>query len=125
MKSVNFVLYSNTSRNGTQGLKPRVMWNFESETILAALDECNQSGTSLEEFYSIDFIEDDEGNVKPSRELTYDELLEASVYKLGDDGRMYMVFHTDELGTEAFLCAAEKYNLKEEAKEIVNRFNSI
>jgi hypothetical protein len=42
----------------------------------------------------------------------------------GDDGRLYTTFDTDEAGAAAFIEAAEYYGLDDEARGIVEMFNS-
>lgn len=119
-----FVIYSNTSRNGMAGLRPRVMWTFDKTIIEAAAWEMNRSGESLEEMAGVEWIEDADGNMQPARELTYEEVLALSVEKLGDDGRLYTTFSTDEAGAAAFIEAAEYHGLDDEARAIVEKFNS-
>ena len=119
-----FVLYSNTSRYGKAGLRPRVMLTFDKTIIEAAAREMNRSGESLEDMAGVEWIEDADGSMQPARELTYDEVLALSVEKLDDDGRLYEIFSTDEEGALDFIEAAEHYGLDNEARAIVEKFNS-
>lgn len=119
-----FVIYSNTGRNGMAGLRPQVMWTFDKTIFEAAAFEMNRSGESLEDMAGIEWIEDADGNMTPARDLTYDELLALSIEKLGDDGRMYTAFTTDAVGGAAFIEAAENNGMGDEARAIVEKFNS-
>ena len=119
-----FVIYSNTSRNGMAGLRPQVMWTFDKTIVEAAALEMNRSGESLEDMAGIEWIEDADGNMTPARDLTYDEVLALSIVKLGDDGRMYATFTTDAVGAAAFIGAAEDNGMGDEARAIVDKFNS-
>ena len=119
-----FVLYSNTSRYGMAGLRPQVMWVFDKTIVEAAAFEMNRSGGSLEDMAGIEWIEDADGNMTPARDLTYDEVLALSIAKLGDDGRMYAAFTTDAVGAAAFIEAAEDNGKGDEARAIVEKFNS-
>lgn len=117
-----FVIYSNTSRNGASGLRPQVMWTFDKTIIEAAAFEMRRSGESLEDMADIKWIEDEDGNWHPERELTCDEVLNLSIEKLGDDGRLYDTFNTDEAGSKEFIEAAGRYSLDDEARTIVKDF---
>ena len=119
-----FVIYSNTSRNGTAGLRPQLMWTFDKTIVEAAAQEMNRSGEFLEDMAGVEWIEDGDGNIQPARELTYDEVLFLSIDKLGDDGRLYITFSTDEAGAVAFIEAAEYHGLDDQARAIVEKFNS-
>jgi hypothetical protein len=123
MSTSYFVIYSNTSRYSTAGLRPQVMWTFDKTIVEAADREMNRSGESLEDMAGIQWIEDADGNMQPARELTYDEVLTLSIKKLGDDGRLFETFSTDEAGAAAFVEAAEYYGLDDEARAIVEKFN--
>ena len=119
-----YVIFSNTSRNGMAGLRPQVMWTSRAHIIEAAAWELNRRGDSLEDLAGIPWIQDDDDNFVPERELTHEEVLKYSVEKLGDDGRMYDIFATDQDGAEAFIKAAERYGLDDEARAIVEKFDS-
>lgn len=119
-----FVIYSNTSRNGMAGLRPQVMWTLDKTIVEAAAFEMNRSGESLEDMAGIEWIEDADGNMTPARDLTYDEVLALSIEKLGDDGRMYTTFTTDAVGAATFIEAAEDNGMGDEARAIVEKFNS-
>lgn len=119
-----FVIYSNASRNGVAGLRPQVMCAFDKTIVEAAACEMNRSGESLEDMAGVEWIEDADGNMQPARELTYDEVLALSIEKLGDDGRLYATYSTDESGAAAFIEAAEYHGLDDEARAIVEKFNS-
>lgn len=122
--TTHFVIYSNTSRYGTAGLRPQVMWTFDKTIVEAAAWEMNRSGESLEDMAGVDWIEDANGNMQPARELTYDEILALSIEKLGDDGRLYITFSTDEAGAAAFIETAEYYGVVSKACAVVEEFNS-
>ncbi|NNM51240.1 MAG: hypothetical protein HKM02_03325 [Pseudomonadales bacterium] len=119
-----FVIYNNTSRYGVEGLRPRVMWTFDKTIIEAAAFEMNRRGESLENMAGIEWIEDADGNMTPARNLTYDEVLALSIENLGDDGRMYTTFATDAAGASAFIETAEDNGMGDEARAIVEKFNS-
>jgi hypothetical protein len=124
MSTTYYVIYSNTSRYSCVGLRPQVMWTSDKAIIEAAAWEMRRSGESLEDMAGIEWIEDEEGNIRPARELTYNEVLALSIEKLGDDGRLYITFSTDEAGAAAFIEAAEFYGLGDEARAVVEKFNS-
>jgi hypothetical protein len=117
-RTTYFVIYSNTSRNSTAGLRPRVMWTFDNTIVEEAAREMNFIGESLEDMAGIERIEDAAGNIRPARELTHDEVLALSIEKLGDDGRLYATFSTDEAGTADFIEAAEHHGLGDEARAV-------
>lgn len=119
-----FVIYSNTSCNGSVGLRPKVMFTFDNTIVAAADEEMNRSGGSLEDMAGVEWIEDADGNIQPARELTYDEILALSIEKLGDDGRLYRAFKPDEVGAAAFIESAEYHGLGDKARAIVEKFNS-
>jgi len=118
-----FVIYSNTSRNSTIGLRPKVMWTFDKDIVEAAACELNRSGVSLESIAGIEWIEDADGNITPARDLTDDEVLVLSIATLADDGRMYETFTTDDVGAAAFIKAADDLGIGDEARTIVEEFN--
>lgn len=119
-----FAIHSNTSRDSTAGLRPQVMWTFGKTIVEAAARELLRCGESLEDMAGVEWIEDEDGNMQPARELTDDELLALSIDKLGDDGRLYTTFSTDEAGAAAFIEAAGYYGLDDQARAIVEKFNS-
>jgi len=119
-----YVIYSNSSRYGMAGLRPRVTWVFAKTIIDAAAFEMNHSGGSLEDMAGVEWIEDADGNMQPTRDLGYDEVLDLSIEKLGDDGRLYSTFSTDEAGAASFIEASEYHGLGAEARAIVEEFNS-
>lgn len=84
----------------------------------------NRSGKSLEDMAGVERIEDAHGNMQPASELTYDEVLDLNIVSLGDDGRLYTTCGTDEAGAAAFFEAAEYHGLDDEARAIVDKFNS-
>ncbi len=119
-----FVIYSNTSRNGMAGLRSQAMWTFEENIIEAAAFELRRSGESLEDLAGIEAIEDANGDVQYTRELTDEEILSRSIEKLGDDGRLYVTYGTDKAGARDFIEAAELHGLESDARAIVDKFNS-
>jgi hypothetical protein len=100
------------------------MWTFDKTIVEAAAWEMTRSGESLEDMAGVEWIEDADGNMQPARGLTYDEVLTLSIEKLGDDGRLYRTFRTDEAGAATFIETAEHHGLDDEARAIVERFNS-
>jgi len=101
-----YALYSNTSRCGPGGLKPRVAWTSGVKIISCAAEELARSGETLED------------GLTPAEELAL------SVEKLADDGRMHDVFPTDEAGAAAFVEAAKAHYLDDKARAIVEDFNA-
>lgn len=110
-----FVIYSNTSRNGMAGLRPKVILTCEKDIVDAAAQEMRFSGETLEDMAGINWIEDSDGNFQPQRVLTDEEVLDLSIQKLGDDGRLYRTFRS----AAAFIEAAECHGLEDEARNIV------
>lgn len=93
---------------------------FTKEYILeAAYAEISKTDFSFEDMAKLDLIEDADGEFHYEREMRSDELFELSVAKLGDEGRMFKVFPTDEQGKKDFLEMAEYYNVKEQAMSVV------
>jgi len=101
-----FVIYSNSSRCSTIGLKPRATWNFGKTIISCAAEELARSGEALAE------------GLTPAEELAL------SVEKLADDGRMHDIFPTDAAGAADFMEAAKAHYLDDKARAIVEDFNS-
>ncbi len=101
-----FVLYSNTSRCGPGGLKPRVAWTSGVKIISCAAEELARSGESLAE------------GLTPAEELA------RSAEKLADDGRLYEIYGTDAAGAADFMEAAKAHYLDDKARAIVEDFNS-
>lgn len=114
-----FALFSSTSRNSTKGLRPRIIYTSMDDIITAAYDELRREGRVFEELAGIGWSEDEDGVVRPVRTLTEEEILALSIQKLGDDGRVFEAF--DDSDTALFVEAAEKYDLTEEAKALVER----
>jgi hypothetical protein len=111
-----FVIYSNTSRNSTAGLRPQVMWMSSDEIIKAAAAELRRSGEALEDMAGVPLVEDADGNVQPARALTYDEQVRLSIEKLGDDGRLFLAFRANSPESiAAFREAAQHYGITIEA----------
>jgi hypothetical protein len=121
---IYFVIYSNRSRNSSGGLVPRVIWTFDKTIIEAATSELRRAGKSFEDMAGIDLLEDTDGNCKYARELDHNEIVNLSVEKLGDDGRLYMIFDTDADSAEAFIQYAATYSLENEARALVAEFNA-
>lgn len=111
-----FVIFSSTSRNGFFGLTPRVTYADAQQIAEWAFDEVIESGVSLEDLAGIPCIETDNGDYIYERELTDAEILEHSIEKLSDDGRVFRVFETPA----AFIEAATRYGLAEKAKELID-----
>jgi len=101
-----YVLYSNTSRCSTIGLKPRATWTFGHRIVRAAAEELARSGETLED------------GLTPADELAL------SVEKLADDGRMHDIFPTDAAGAADFMEAAKAHYLDDKARAIVEDFNA-
>ena len=119
-----FVIHSRSSRNSMAGLCPQAMLASNKSIVEAAASEMIRSGESLEEMAGIEWIEDADGNMHPARKLTYDEVLALSIEKLGADGRLFAAFSTDEEGAESFVKTAEYYGVGDEARAIIEKFNS-
>ena len=90
MKFFN-VTYSNTSRNSVQGLTIRTTEMSDRDIIKAAHAECAKQGEALETLAGIEWVEQTDGNFKPSRVWAEGEELAAAVEKLSDDGRMFEI----------------------------------
>lgn len=119
MEDLYYILYSNTSRNSPAGLRPQAMMAWGSEIINAATFELGMAGSSHEEMAGIGFVKDRWGHIRRARELARAEILDLSIQKLGDDGRLYMAFPATHEGAAAFLQAAEDYGLEVEASALV------
>ena len=122
MATTYFVLYSKTSRAGVVGLRPQVTWMFEAAIIEMATTELHRAGETLEDIAGIGWIEDEDGNIMPSRELSREEEFTFSVETLNDDGRLFRVFNTDADGAAEFIDAAQSYGLDDDARAIVAAF---
>jgi hypothetical protein len=118
-----FILYSNTSRNSPAGLRPQVMLAAREAIINGASWELDRSGEFFEDLAGVGFLEDDEGDIRPGRELTQAEILALSIKKLGDDGRLYEAYPTTPAGAADFLEAAAAYGLTERARNLIDVFN--
>jgi hypothetical protein len=88
----------------------------------AAEQEMSKGSTGFEEMAGIKFVENAAGDLEPERALTETELMEISIEKLGDDGRLFMAFADDEAGRKDFLEMAELYGLSDQAAELVEKF---
>ena len=122
--STYFVLFSDTSRNGTAGLTPRVSIMTTEKIIECAEAEMRRSGESFESMAGIRWVlrRDGDGNLEPRRELRPAEILALAVEKLGDDGRMFQIFDADSAdATARFIVEAAYHCLEEEARELVER----
>ncbi len=117
-KTFFYVVYSDSSRHGG-GLKPKVMLTTLDDIYAATGYELAKAGYSLEDMAGISWIEDASGNMVAVRELTQEETLDLCVEKLGDDGRLYMIFPLGE--EEAFLEQADYYGLRDAASALVVR----
>lgn len=111
-----FVIFSSTSRNSVRGLTPRVTCADAQQIAEWAFDEVIKSGVSLEDLAGIPCVETENDDYVYERELTDAEILEYSIEKLSDDGRVFRVFETPE----SFIEAATRYGLAEKAKELID-----
>ena len=116
-----YVIYSMSSRNNG-GLKPKAMFVSGKDIFDAANYELNKSGSNLEDMAGIPMIEID-GDMEYERYLTEDEILNYSVEKLGDDGRLYEIFKIDENGQAEFLESANYWGIQDKAQIIIEKFN--
>lgn len=123
MEKYFFAIYSESSRNSTAGLRPQVMWTKESAIFRAADDEITKSGLSYEDMAGIAWIEDENGNLRPARQLTSEEAFDLALEKLSDDGRMFEIFPDDEAGAENFIERAEFFGLEDQAREITEKLH--
>lgn len=89
-----FVIYSDSSACSTRGLVPRVATTTRGKIVDAAWAEADRVGESLG---------------------SSDDLLSLSCEKLGDDGRLFLIFSEGEV--EAFLEDAERFGVLEDARE--------
>jgi hypothetical protein len=121
---IYFVIYRNQSHNSFGGLSPRLTWTFEKTIIEAATSELRRAGKSFEDMANISLLEDTDGNYKYARELDHNEIVNLSVKKLSDDGRLYMIFDTDADSAEAFIQYAATYSLENEARALVDKFHA-
>ncbi len=110
-----YVLYSDTSRNAG-GLRPRASWTNWSRIITAAAEEMAPSGTLLEDLAGVEWVEDENGDPRPARELTDAEALDLSIEQLASDGRLYQVWPMTPEGAAAFIETAESYHVGDQAR---------
>lgn len=88
-----FVIYSDSSANSTRGLVPRVATATRGDILEWAWGEAARIGESLD-----------------------DNSLETATRKLGDDGRLYLVFSEGEV--EDFIEDAARFGVLEDACEL-------
>lgn len=119
-----YCVYSNTSRNSTQGLQPQVMLSDRASLIEAAEAELQRCGQTLEDLAGVAWRGDEVGNSKPERELGADEKFRLAIRKLDDDGRLFEAFDDTEEGRRQFIEAAKFYGRESDARELVARFSS-
>jgi hypothetical protein len=117
----HFVIYSDSSRAGYGGLKPKVMITTTKTMIEAASWELMKSNQCFEDLVGIPMIEID-GDLEYTRAITDVEVFNLSIEKLGDDGRLYDIYATNKIGAKEFIANADNYGLAEEAKELVKSF---
>lgn len=110
-----YVLYSNSSRYAG-GLRPQVSWTDWNRIITAAAREMASSGTELEDLAGVEWVEDENGDLTPARELTETEVLNLSIEQLASDGRLYQVWPMTPEGAAAFIEAAESYHVGDQAR---------
>jgi len=116
-----FTIYSDSSRYGYRGLRPKVNIISEKDIIDTATEELNHSGESFENLAGIDFIENAEENLIPTRQLSNNEIFVLSIQKLNDDGRLFEIF----LNEQEFIKEAENYNLEDEALNIIKKYGGL
>lgn len=124
LNNAMYVVYSNSSRNGALGLRPTVMRTLVRTVVEAASCELSRAGQSLEDMVGVEMIEDADGNFQPERELSFDEVVELSIQKLGDDGRLYEVYEDTDEGREAFVEAASEYGLYDKSLSLVDGYTT-
>ena len=110
-----YVLYSNGSRYAG-GLRPQVSWTDWNRIITAAAYEMAPSGTELEDLAGVEWVEDENGDPRPARELTDAEALDLSIEQLASDGRLYQIWPMTPEGAAAFIEAAESYHVGDQAR---------
>jgi hypothetical protein len=94
----------------------RISLYLRREVVNLAALECSLEGTTLEEYAGISYAEDADGNFHPTRELEGEELFDVAVDYLNDLNYLFLVFNTDERGTEAFLKRAAAYGIETSAR---------
>ena len=115
---------SGTSRNAYGGVRWHVSANETEQSIIGYADhEMTRSGQSFEDFIGIGFKtineDTDEEEIVPEREMTIDEMFEAALLKLSDDGRTYRIFKMDDAeALEEFLLQADMAGLQKEAQSL-------
>jgi hypothetical protein len=62
------------------------------DIVRIAFEVSQRSGWTAEEHVGIKLIEAEDGSLNYERELTEEELFQASVERLGDDGKIYEVY---------------------------------
>jgi len=116
-----YVLCSHASNSSQGGSKPKVRCYLGREIKGYAAGELQRCGERLEDLAGIEWMEDEDGNVTPARNLTDDEILKWSAEKLSDDGRMWSIFAPNE--TAEFVEDATWYGLGDEARALVELCN--
>ena len=118
-----YVLYSNGSRYAG-GLRPQVSWTDWNRIITAAAYEMAPSGTELEDLAGVEWVEDENGDLNPARELTETEGLNLSIEQLASRGRLYQIWPMTPEGAEAFIETADFYHVGDKARAEVARWRN-
>lgn len=115
---------SGTSRNACGGVRWHVSANETEQDIIGYADhEMTRSGQSFEDLVGIGFKTINEGTdreeIVPEREMTVDEMFNAALEKLNDDGRTYRIFKmNDAEALEEFLLQADMAGLLKKAQKL-------
>lgn len=117
------VIFSTTSRNSTAGLRPRVAIMRERDIVAEAENELARAGRSFEEMAGIDFIGTPDGDIRPQRDLSPDEITALAIEKLGDDGRIFFAFDQTPEGMQAFDEVARLFGIGHDADGLMVRIN--
>jgi hypothetical protein len=89
------------------------------DIFIAAAQELNKKGESIETLAGLDTVYDDDGEfLGYERELTEQEILELSIQKLGDDGRFFEIFSDKQ----EFLKESDCFGLLGEAEDLLKKW---
>ena len=87
-------------------------------------NELAPSGTELEDLAGVEWVEDENGDLNPARELTETEVLNLSIEQLASRGRLYQIWPMTPEGAEAFIEAADFYHVGDKARAEVARWRN-
>jgi hypothetical protein len=106
---------------GKSGEEKRASIFTRRAVVSLAVLEAFAEGTTLEEFAGISYAEDAEGNFHPTRELEGEELFNVAGDVLNSNGRLFLVFSTDALGTREFLAMAAGFGIEQSARLLLDQ----